>query len=95
MNSFNSLKEIIAYYNGSRDCDAWGSCMSARFDVAAILYNRGDDIPEAWNFSPGGMGGPQEVNDSEYLFYDSSVLVDFGNILEKLSSKLEENGLAY
>ena len=70
--------------------DAWASVMSAFFDVAGILYNRGDDIPADWGFRP-GLG---EVETSEsYLAEiaietDSDVLRDFGNILSRYADKL-------
>ena len=78
--------------------DPWGSAISAFFDVATELWWRGDDIPDAWQFRPGAVTDPRNLE--SYLYPDLSVvdsddLLQFGKTLERYTRNLDRTGKSY
>ena len=79
--------------------DPWGVVMTAWFDVANELHFRDADIPGAWEFKPSPCEG--DLREESSAFYehclncDDDVLVEFGNLLQRYSEKLEQAGESY
>lgn len=79
--------------------DPYGSIMSLWFPIANIIAMRGDHVPDAWDFRE-GAGGPSLDDEDEYLVeiiqpYQTPVLVEFGDFLERLYLRLERRRGTY
>lgn len=93
--SYDDLKHEFHLTN---DGDSWGNCMNWWFSVAAEMYHRGLDIPSSWQYQPAMTDDPRELDDyAAQVCQDASdeALELFGNVLEKLSKKLKEQGKDY
>jgi hypothetical protein len=86
--------------------DAWGSVLSAHFDIAECLYRNGCDVPEEWEFSPSPFLMPgQGPTDDDSMFYIDidlmlrrghySNLVHAGNVLMRYAAQLRLAGMDY
>ena len=93
-------RDLISDYKLSHDPgDAWGSAMGAFFDLAAELYNRGDDIPDEWGYRPGAMGGdPRDSDSYNFELFDTADTADlerFGALLHRYTDFLRAAGRNY
>jgi hypothetical protein len=78
--------------------DIWGDCMDAWFECAGHMYKRNLDIPYEWNYRPGlGSDGTDKESYWYELFESSkdSDLLEIGNLLFRLASILESQGMSY
>lgn len=92
-----TTNDLLNAFKLARSGDDWGDCMSAFFSVASELHNRGDAMPDAWKFRPGACN-PQEVDEFwqvEFARASSATLVEFGDILNRLSRILRAQGKDY
>lgn len=85
--------------------DAWGSTISAHFDIAECLFRYGAPIPESWEFTP-GMGLSTEFDEENESYFAAqcdtfmeqghySNLVHAGNVLERYAAQLKLAGMDY
>ena len=92
-----NTKDLVQDFKDGFDRgDRWGSVMSAWFDVAAILHNRGADIPPDWYYRPGAVA-EQEVSDwhGHWCDADTVSLLGFGKLLSGLADEIREAGEDY
>jgi hypothetical protein len=87
--------------------DAWGSALSAHFDIAECLYRNGAQVPEAWEFRPSPMlnvGDPLDPEDCSYfaeqiehMMREGQVsnLIHAGNVLARYVHLLKLAGKDY
>ena len=77
--------------------DPWGTTMSAWFDIAEILYCRGDNIPPEWEFRPSpliyDLSGGYLVEELSEL--SSDTLRKLGNLLSRYTRILKFYGRNY
>ena len=82
--------------------DPYGSCMLIWFAIADLLTSEGQDVPSAWEHSP-GLGGPDK--DDFYFqtlsegwlsgYFAAEDLRNAGNILQEFAHHLDETGRSY
>lgn len=87
--------------------DAWGSALSAHFDIAECLYRNGATVPEAWEFWPSpflNVGDPLDPEDASYFAeqIESMMrqgqernLIHAGNVLMRYCIQLKLAGQDY
>lgn len=77
--------------------DPWGTAMSAWFDVASHLFEKGN-CPREWQYKP-GMGGNHIEEDSYYYEFlqvlDAEQLESIGKLLYRYCEILKLNGKDY
>lgn len=80
-----------------RHGDAWGWGMSAWFDIAAALFNRGARIPAEWEYRPSPCGPSVECEYTAELLaeYPDAVLLRAGDILQRYTARLHAAGESY
>ena len=93
------LDGLKAEFRLSNDGDSWGTAMQWRFAIAAVLYDRDEDIPGDWHYRPSPMAGPQAdpecYADQVCSEADSGALLEFGIILDRYDSMLRAAGQDY
>lgn len=78
--------------------DPWGSCMTAFFDVAAEMCERGLDHPEAWCYRPGGGGHSIELQSGTapvVAGLSDDDLFRLGELMHRWSGMLKVAGRSY
>jgi hypothetical protein len=86
--------------------DAWGSTLSAHFDIAECLHRHGADIPSEWEFRPSpllNVGDPLPEDCSYFaeqidlMMREGHVsnLVHAGNVLMRYAAQLKLAGEDY
>ena len=77
--------------------DPFACSMNAWFLVAGVLYDRGEDIPQHWQYKPGL--GPLADFDSydieEVQATPTEELIHAGNVLERYTRFLDKAGRSY
>ena len=93
-----NIQELCRDYRMVKDSgDNWGSMLQAHFEVCAVLCERGDDIPDAWEYQPGALGPeePDEFYSDIFAPFPSGVLVEFGDLLSRGATLLKSRGESY
>lgn len=79
-----------------KNADFWGVAMSAAFDVAGVMYERG--LPNVLEYRP-GAGGVEPVEDewrAEYLAaMNDATLTSLAAYIKRILGALERAGLSY
>lgn len=94
-NTLAEFKELLKMNDVAGD--PWGVCMSAFFDVAAHLYEKGN-CPVDWEFKVGWGGN---VIDEDSAFFemfselDEDQLTEIGNYLKRITDILIAKGKSY
>lgn len=99
-NQLDSCKALLKEFKLMRDNhDLWGEAMGLRFDIAAELFTRGENIPASWEYSPPMVIG--DIREYDSYWYEIletmpvNALVKAGNILERYDAILRKHDLDY
>ncbi len=77
--------------------DPWGTAVSAWFDCAAHLYEKGD-CPKEWQYRPGAMGNRVEPDSSFFEMFtemEAEQLEEIGQLLCRYTKLLKRHGHDY
>ncbi len=95
MKTSELFRQLEPDYSPSND--PWGYAMGLFFDVAGELYNRGEAVPDEWQFRPGACG-VVEISDYRVDELDEAATADLlrlGAFLHRLTGRIDRAGLSY
>lgn len=92
--TYDNLK---AEFRLTNDGDSWGNAMSWWFAVAGEMYERGLEVPPAWQYRPSPMGAidPDQYEAPIVAEAADDNLCRFGAMLHRYAGMLRAAGKDY